>query len=87
MEYEFVGFCLIVILCVGIILFWFFKVIDIVYNCGLVNVNCIECGLVYYFSFESELIEVELVMLKGLLYDCMLEMVLNNEEEVGLLFM
>ena len=48
--------------------------------------NRIERGLVYYFSFESELTEAELATLKGLLHDRMLETVLNNEEEANSLF-
>lgn len=46
-----------VIFCLGMILFWLSKVIDIVYNCGLVVVECVECGCVYYVEVEGDVLD------------------------------
>lgn len=60
-----------VVFCLGMILLWLSKVIDILYGVGF-DVCCVECGLVWFVVglFEVGVFDYDVVM--GVLCDVMI---------------
>lgn len=65
---------------------WSSKSTDIARNCGLVNIARLERGTAYYVETSETLSELQLVELKAILHDRMMEVVFTDFESAAALF-
>ncbi|OBT05113.1 phosphoribosylformylglycinamidine synthase [Vibrio cyclitrophicus] len=65
---------------------WSSKSTDIAHNCGLAKVSRLERGTAFYIETSSELSELQLVELKAILHDRMMEVVFTDFESAAALF-
>jgi len=65
---------------------WSSKSTDIANNCGLDKVSRLERGTAFYIETSSELSELQLVELKAILHDRMMEVVFTDFESAAALF-
>ncbi|PMG36850.1 phosphoribosylformylglycinamidine synthase [Vibrio splendidus] len=65
---------------------WSSKSTDIAHNCGLAKVSRLERGTAFYIETSSELSELQLVELKAILHDRMMEVVFTGFESAAALF-
>ncbi len=65
---------------------WSSKATDIANNCGLSCVKRLERGTAYYVESSAPLSDVQLLELKAILHDRMMEVVFNDFELVNALF-
>jgi len=65
---------------------WSSKSTDIAHNCGLAKVKRLERGTAYYIDTTHDLNEAQLIRLKGLLHDRMMESVFTETNAVDALF-
>ncbi|MGF1880700.1 phosphoribosylformylglycinamidine synthase [Vibrio splendidus] len=65
---------------------WSSKSTDIAHNCGLAKVSRLERGTAFYIETSSELPELQLVELKAILHDRMMEVVFTDFESAAALF-
>ncbi|MFV0576333.1 MAG: phosphoribosylformylglycinamidine synthase [Vibrio sp.] len=65
---------------------WSSKSTDIAHNCGLEKIKRLERGTAYYVETTAELSELQLVELKALLHDRMVEVVFTDLEQANALF-
>ncbi|PMO76174.1 phosphoribosylformylglycinamidine synthase [Vibrio splendidus] len=65
---------------------WSSKSTDIAHNCGLAKVSRLERGTAFYIETSSELSELQLVELKAILHDRMVEVVFTDFESAAALF-
>ncbi|NOJ00841.1 phosphoribosylformylglycinamidine synthase [Vibrio kanaloae] len=65
---------------------WSSKSTDIAHNCGLAKVSRLERGTAFYIETSAELSELQLVELKAILHDRMMEVVFTDFESAAALF-
>ncbi|WP_146449314.1 phosphoribosylformylglycinamidine synthase [Vibrio kanaloae] len=65
---------------------WSSKSTDIAHNCGLAKVSRLELGTAFYIETSAELSELQLVELKAILHDRMMEVVFTDFESAAALF-
>ncbi|MGO2323475.1 phosphoribosylformylglycinamidine synthase [Vibrio casei] len=65
---------------------WASKATDIAHNCGLTKVKRLERGTAYYVESSVELSELQLLEVKALLHDRMMEVVFSDFEQAVALF-
>ncbi|OCH20898.1 phosphoribosylformylglycinamidine synthase [Aliivibrio logei] len=65
---------------------WSSKSTDIAHNCGLSNIARLERGTAYYVETSETLSELQLVELKAILHDRMMEVVFTDFESAAALF-
>ena len=65
---------------------WSSKSTDIARNCGLANIARLERGTAYYVETSETLSELQLVELKAILHDRMMEVVFTDFESAAALF-
>ena len=65
---------------------WSSKSTDIAHNCGLDKVVRLERGTAFYIETSTELSELQLVELKAILHDRMMEVVFTDFESAAALF-
>ncbi|WP_105903079.1 phosphoribosylformylglycinamidine synthase [Vibrio gangliei] len=65
---------------------WSSKATDIAHNCGLQQIKRLERGTAYYIESSETLSELQLVELKALLHDRMMEVVFTDFEQAHALF-
>ncbi|MGF1752362.1 phosphoribosylformylglycinamidine synthase [Vibrio makurazakiensis] len=65
---------------------WSSKSTDIAHNCGLDKVSRLERGTAFYIETSTELSELQLVELKAILHDRMMEVVFTDFESAAALF-
>ncbi|MFA0668351.1 phosphoribosylformylglycinamidine synthase [Vibrio splendidus] len=65
---------------------WSSKSTDIAHNCGLAKVSRLERGTAFYIETSSELSDLQLVELKAILHDRMMEVVFTDFESAAALF-
>ncbi len=82
------GTQLLVIPRIGTISPWASKATDIAHNCGLEKIRRIERGTVYYVDSTNgdEITTKDLILLKSLIHDRMIEQVISESEEAEALF-
>ncbi|MCL9776016.1 phosphoribosylformylglycinamidine synthase [Vibrio methylphosphonaticus] len=85
-EHEPTGTLLLVTPRPGTISPWSSKSTDIAHNCGLNKVTRLERGTAFYVESSSELTELQLVELKAILHDRMMEVVFNDFDSAAALF-
>ncbi|WP_413110860.1 phosphoribosylformylglycinamidine synthase [Thaumasiovibrio sp. DFM-14] len=85
-EHEPTGTLLLVTPRPGTISPWSSKSTDIAHNCGLEKVLRLERGTAYYIETSAELSEDQLVELKGLIHDRMMEVVFSELNAAQTLF-
>lgn len=85
-EHEPTGTLLLVTPRPGTISPWSSKSTDIANNCGLDKVTRLERGTAYYVETSSELTELQLVELKAVIHDRMMEVVFSDFESAAALF-
>lgn len=85
-EHEISGFSLIVVPRIGTISPWSSKATDIAHNCGLAKVERLERGIIYCFSLRQALTKAQQQQLAGLLYDPMMETVIDRPQQAEQLF-
>lgn len=85
-EHEPQGLLLLVTPRPGTISPWSSKATDIAHNCGLRSIKRLERGTAYYVETETPLTEVQVVTLKALLHDRMMEVVFAELTDAQQLF-
>lgn len=65
---------------------WSSKSTDIAHNCGLAKIARLERGTAYYIETSETLSELQLVELKAILHDRMMEVVFTDFESAAALF-
>ncbi|MDN3680056.1 phosphoribosylformylglycinamidine synthase [Vibrio tapetis subsp. quintayensis] len=85
-EHEPEGLLLLVTPRPGTISPWSSKSTDIANNCGLDKVKRLERGTAFYVETEQALTELQIVELKAVLHDRMMEVVFNDENQANALF-
>ncbi|WP_086982482.1 phosphoribosylformylglycinamidine synthase [Vibrio aphrogenes] len=65
---------------------WSSKATDIAHNCGLKQIKRLERGTAYYVESSVDLSELQLIELKALLHDRMMEVVFSDFEQAEALF-
>ncbi len=65
---------------------WSSKATDIARNCGLAKIKRLERGTAYYVETTAELSALQLIELKALLHDRMMEVVFSDVEQAAALF-
>ncbi|ENM5727748.1 phosphoribosylformylglycinamidine synthase [Vibrio mimicus] len=85
-EHEPQGLLLLVTPRPGTISPWSSKATDIAHNCGLRSIKRLERGTAYYVETETPLTEVQVVTLKTLLHDRMMEVVFAELTDAQQLF-
>ncbi|HGF7478009.1 TPA: phosphoribosylformylglycinamidine synthase [Vibrio mimicus] len=85
-EHEPQGLLLLVTPRPGTISPWSSKATDIAHNCGLRSIKRLERGTAYYVETETPLTEAQVVTLKALLHDRMMEVVFAELTDAQQLF-
>ncbi|TXY07666.1 phosphoribosylformylglycinamidine synthase [Vibrio mimicus] len=85
-EHEPQGLLLLVTPRPGTISPWSSKATDIAHNCGLRSIKRLERGTAYYVETETPLTEVQVITLKALLHDRMMEVVFAELTDAQQLF-
>ncbi|ENM5750936.1 phosphoribosylformylglycinamidine synthase [Vibrio mimicus] len=85
-EHEPQGLLLLVTPRPGTISPWSSKATDIAHNCGLRSIKRLERGTAYYVETETPLTEAQVVTLKALLHDRMMEVVFAKLTDAQQLF-
>ncbi|ENM5874878.1 phosphoribosylformylglycinamidine synthase [Vibrio mimicus] len=85
-EHEPQGLLLLVTPRPGTISPWSSKATDIAHNCGLRSIKRLERGTAYYVETETPLTEAQVVALKALLHDRMMEVVFAELTDAQQLF-
>ncbi|AOW83178.1 phosphoribosylformylglycinamidine synthase [Vibrio mimicus] len=85
-EHEPQGLLLLVTPRPGTISPWSSKATDIAHNCGLRSIKRLERGTAYYVETETPLTEAQVVTLKALLHDRMMEVVFAELTDAQRLF-
>ncbi|MFG0605928.1 phosphoribosylformylglycinamidine synthase [Vibrio mimicus] len=85
-EHEPQGLLLLVTPRLGTISPWSSKATDIAHNCGLRSIKRLERGTAYYVETETPLTEAQVVTLKALLHDRMMEVVFAELTDAQRLF-
>ncbi|MGV2989072.1 phosphoribosylformylglycinamidine synthase [Vibrio sp. E150_011] len=85
-EHEPTGTLLLVTPRPGTISPWSSKSTDIAHNCGLNKVSRLERGTAFYVESSTELTKLQLVELKAILHDRMMEVVFSDFDSVSALF-
>ncbi|UPR52793.1 phosphoribosylformylglycinamidine synthase [Vibrio cyclitrophicus] len=85
-EHESEGLLLLATPRPGTISPWSSKSTDIAHNCGLAKVSRLERGTAFYIETSTELSELQLVELKAILHDRMMEVVFTDFESAAALF-
>ncbi|OCH27327.1 phosphoribosylformylglycinamidine synthase [Aliivibrio fischeri] len=85
-EHEPEGLLLLTTPRLGTISPWSSKSTDIAHNCGLDKIARLERGTAFYIESSEELSELQLVELKAILHDRMMEVVFTDFESASALF-